>query len=174
MIIIIEGLDGVGKTTLAKEIEKRTKCIYIKESYTDNIKEKEKRIVRFSANLLEKNKIYLYDRTTLIDDFVYNFLNKTPSSLIDHAKIIRFLLEQATIFHLELNEKVRSRRFEERGDQYIDNGKIEKIRKEYERFYKEFGLQPNRIVLSGNLEEDTNLLIKEIEYYDKSITHSIK
>lgn len=174
MIIIIEGLDGVGKTTLSKELTKKMKCEYIHESYTDDIKEKENRIVRFSANLLEKNKLYLYDRTTLIDDFVYSFLNQTESSLINHTKIISFLLNQAIIFHLELNEQIRSERFKKRGDEFVDNSKMKRIAKEYKNFYKEFGLQPNYIILSGDLERDTNLLIEEINYYDKGFTHSIK
>ena len=53
MIVIIEGLDGVGKTTLSKRFAEKYDFEYIKESYTDDCKEKEKRIIELQKEYLQ-------------------------------------------------------------------------------------------------------------------------
>lgn len=161
MIVIIEGLDGVGKTTIAKQIEKDYKYEYIHESYTDNVKAKEDRILLMLARLMEDEK-YIYDRTTLIDDFVYSFLNKQQSTLSNYQQIIIEILKKCKVIHLELDEKIRKKRFEQRGDEYITSDKIKLIDKQYKQFYKQL---PNvqHIELTEDNEKNINEIIRRIE-----------
>ena len=169
MIVIVEGIDGVGKTTLAKEISKRLNYKYIHESYTDDIIEKEARIVKLLERIISGEN-YMYDRTTLIDDFVYSFLNQTTSTLINYSEIIIFLLSKCHIFHLELNEKKRLERFNSRGDEYVTNEDMKRVTKNYKEFYSCLK-NVDYIVLHGDLDKDVELLEKEILYYDKGFTH---
>lgn len=160
MIVIIEGVDGVGKTTLCQQIVEKYNYEYIKESYTDDCKEKEHRITLMLQRLFLK-KNYIYDRTTLIDDFVYSFLNQTESTLSEYFDIITNLLDRCQIIHLYLDEKIRSKRLNERGDQYITNDQIEQIAENYERFYNYLD-NVQYVELSGNLEKDVEKVMEVI------------
>jgi len=176
MILIIEGLDGTGKTTFAKKFSEIYNFTYIKESYTNNCKEKEKRVHNLIERL-EENKNYIYDRTTLIDDFVYSFLNKQESSLKFLKKRIFFLLSQCEIVHLVIDEDIRKKRMQERGDEYITEDDIKKISKNYFDFYQEL-LSANKkdvkfFQITENTEEDVKILMEVIKN-DKNITHCIK
>lgn len=163
MVIIIEGVDGVGKTTLSKKFSEKYNFEYIKESYTDDCKEKEKRIQLILERVMS-NKNYIYDRTTLIDDFVYSFLNIKQSSLSKYLKIIDAILSKCKIFHLTIDENIRKERFEKRGDQYITNDMIEKIQDEYYKFY--YSLENSKVIsfpLSDNLEIDIEKMMEVIK-----------
>lgn len=105
---------------------------------------------------------YIYDRATLIDDFVYSFLNKERSTLLNYFDIIILLLSKCKIIHLKLDEKIRKQRFDQRGDQYITNNDIKKIAKEYKNFY----LNLNNVLyfnLTDNLEKDVERLMEVIK-----------
>ena len=133
----------------------------IKESYTNDNTEKEKRIQLMFERIFSKDK-YLYDRTTLIDDFVYNFLNESESSLKDYFEIIIVLLSKCQIFHLCLDEKVRRERFEERGDQYITNDMMKDVAEAYQKFYANLN-NVEMINLSGVLSKDVKKLVRRIK-----------
>lgn len=135
MVIIIEGLDCTGKTTLSKRFSEKYNFTYIKESYTDSDIEKVNRLNDLFKRVVQNDQNYIYDRTTVIDDFVYDFLNEKQSSLQDYKDLIYAILSQCKIIHLILDEKTRLKRFNERGDQYITNDMIEQIRTNYVRFY---------------------------------------
>ena len=172
MIVIIEGLDGVGKTTVAERFSQKYNFEYIKESYTDNLEEKEKR-VRSLLQRLESDKNYIYDRTTLIDDFVYSFLNKTESTLSKYKSTILDGLSKCKIFHLVLDEKIRKERFDQRGDEYVTNDMMKQIANNYFDFY----LQLDNVItfdLTGDVEKDVDNLMMEVINENKNFTHSIK
>ena len=160
MVIIVEGLDGVGKTTICKELCNQLPLIYIKESYTSDNLEKEKRIRLMLERIMESDT-YLYDRTTLIDDFVYNFLNETKSSLSDYLDVILSILSHCRIFHLCLDEQKRQERFDERGDEYVTKDMMENVRQAYLQFYRKL---PNveMFNLTGVLSRDTKKLVRRI------------
>ena len=162
MIVIIEGLDGVGKTTLSEQIADKYNFKYIKESYTNNCEVKECRMIDMLTRLTE-SKNYIYDRTTLIDDFVYSFLNETRSSLLNYFEIIIKILSKCKIIHLELNENIRKERFNKRGDQYVTNNDIKKIDKEYKNFYQNLN-NVQYVSLTGNLEKDIEKVMEVIDY----------
>lgn len=160
MVVIIEGVDGVGKTTICQQIAANHDIKYIKESYTDDCKEKERRIVSMFERLIS-DKNYIYDRTTLIDDFVYSFLNKKESTLSDYFDIITALLSRCKIVHLYLDDKIREQRFNERGDQYITNKDIEQIAENYERFYNYLD-NVQFVELTGDLQKDVKKIMEVI------------
>lgn len=162
MIVIIEGLDCCGKTTICDEIANKYNFKYIKESYTNNCEEKECRMINMLTRLTE-NKNYIYDRTTLIDDFVYSFLNETRSSLLDYFEIIIKILSKCKIIHLELDEQIRKQRFNKRGDQYITDDDIKKIVKQYKQFYQNLN-NVQYIKLSGDLNKDVEQIMEVIDY----------
>ena len=171
MIVIVEGLDGCGKTTLCKRFAEKYDFEYIKESYTDDCKEKEGRMIKMLERLTD-GKNYIYDRTTLIDDFVYGFLNKQPSTLTKYKNIVLSILSQCHIFHLVLDEETRRQRFEQRGDAYITNEMIAHIAAYYGVFYADlpnvhfFELQPDN-------EQNVKKIMEEINN-DKGVTHCIE
>ena len=172
MVIIVEGLDGVGKTTICKELcNQDPGLIYVKESYTSDNVEKENRIKLMLERIMNPGT-FLYDRTTLIDDFVYNFLNESDSSLANYLDIILVLLSHCQIFHLHLNEQVRQQRFEQRGDEYITNDMMKDVAKAYQVFYTNLDNVEN-IELSGVLSQDVKKLVRRIKN-DRNITHCIK
>lgn len=154
MIVILEGSDGTGKSTIAKQIEKGFRFEYIHEGYTDDTEEKEARILRMLAILMTKDVKVIYDRTTLIDDFVYNFLNKKESTLTKYKSIILEILKKCKIIHLQLPEQIRRERFDERGDQYITNDQIEEINKQYQLFYKDL---PNVYYVDVDNDNEKNI-----------------
>lgn len=171
MVVIVEGLDGIGKTTICKELcDQEPMFTYVKESYTPDNKEKENRIQLMLQRILD-SKSYLYDRTTLIDDFVYNFLNETESSLSKYTDIIVSLLSHCRIFHLRLDEQIRRQRFEQRGDQYITNDMMDNVAAAYSKFYQQLE-NVEFVDLSGVLSKDVKKLVRRIND-DRNITHSI-
>lgn len=170
MIVVVEGLDGVGKTTISKLLAETLDCPYIHESYTDDCNEKEQRVLIFKGRLNSKN-LFIYDRTTLIDDFVYNFLNQKQSSLIDKKDQILGLLSKCKIFHLEIDENVRRQRFEQRGDDYITDRMIQTIKKQYEEFYSQLD-NVEYVQLELDNKENVKQLVRRIQN-DKNFTHSI-
>lgn len=160
MIVIIEGTDGVGKTTLCEEIAKRYNYLYVKESYTDDVKEKEKRVQDLLARLMS-NLNFIYDRTTLIDDFVYGFLNKTESTLSQYQFIIQVLLNHCQIIHLTIDPKIQKKRLKQRGDEYITYKDINKLEQQYEDFYWQLN-NVEYINLSEDFEDNIRKIMEVI------------
>lgn len=171
MVVIVEGLDGVGKTTLCKQIVEKYNFEYIKESHTDDDKIKQDRLIQVVERLFD-NHIYIYDRSTLIDDFVYQFLNEKPSSLIQYQKLIMSVLSHCCICHLIIDESIRKQRFNQRGDQYVTNDMIAAIAVAYGIFYADL---PNVHFIELDLDNNKNVeKIMEVIKNDKSFTHSSK
>ena len=161
----------MGKTTICKQLcDQEPAFSYIKESYTSDNKQKENRISLMLQRILD-SKTYLYDRTTLIDDFVYNFLNETESSLSKYQDIIISLLSHCQIFHLRLDEQIRSERFNSRGDQYITNDMIDDVAEAYSKFYQQLE-NVEFVDLSGTLSKDVKKIVRRIND-GRNITHSI-
>lgn len=160
MIVIFEGLDGCGKSTLAKRFSEKYAFKYIHEGYTDDVIIKQNRIVEMLQRLLsEKN--YIYDRTTLIDDFVYSFLNKKESTLSNYKPIILDILAECKVFYLELDEQVRMKRLDDRGDEYINNTQIEMIKNQYDKFLQQcFNVQ--HIELTQDIEKDCENVMRRV------------
>lgn len=154
--------DGVGKTTICKELcNQDPGLVYVKESYTNDNIEKERRI-RLMLERIMNPGTFLYDRTTLIDDFVYSFLNESESSLSKYLDIILVLLANCQIFHLRLDEKTRRERFDERGDKYITNDMMTNVANAYSKFYQQLN-NVEMFDLSGVLSKDVKKLVRRIK-----------
>ena len=171
MIVIVEGLDCVGKTTLSKKFAEKYDFEYVKESYTSDCKEKEARITRMLERLMS-GRNYIYDRTTLIDDFIYGFLNKQPSTLENYKNIILAILSQCHIFHLVLDEQIRRDRFDKRGDEYVSKEMMAHIAAYYGCFYADLD-NVNFYELQLDDEKDIENIMEEIKNEDKNITHRV-
>lgn len=158
MIAIIEGLDGTGKTTICKQICELDENIeYIHGSYTDSNQEKIERL-KTMFNQLFDTKLYLYDRCTIIDDFVYNFLDSQRSPLLHYKDIIKAILKKCIKIHLIINENERHKRFIKRGDDMIDNKMIKIISENYVKFYKDFECNVILYSLSNDVEQDARVI----------------
>ena len=142
MIVIFEGLDGVGKTTLCKQLTETYNYNYIKGSYTNSSKEKVDRLLDLLPKLFDNN-VYIYDRCTLIDDFVYTQLDDLEPAFKDYFDIIKSILNHCIIIHLTIPEEERNKSFLNRG-----------ISNRYRQFYKELGCLVYLFPLSNNLEND--------------------
>ena len=113
--------------------------------------------------ILDKQKDYIYDRATIIDDFVYDFLNdEKHSDLYEYRDIIYSILAHCKVIHLRLDEQTRQKRFDQRGDQYITSDMIRHIKYKYELFYDNV---PNvkYIDLTGDLQKDIDKVMEEIK-----------
>lgn len=165
MVVIIEGLDGVGKTTLSKEfVKKYNNYTYIKESYTDDIDEKNHRVALLLERALSKDN-YIYDRCSLIDDYVYSFLNKNKRVFYEYYTLVSTILGMCKIIHLNLDEETRKQRFLQRGDEYIkDESWLFTARENYNHFYKYYELYPIYIDLEENLNKNINKIYESITY----------
>lgn len=160
MIVIVEGLDCIGKTTICQKISKQYNYHYIKESYTDDNSIKQNRIINMLIKLFD-NQNYIYDRTTLIDDFVYDFLNKKPSDLYKYKQIIISILNKCKIIHLQLDQQIQKQRLQQRGDQYIKDNDIKIIQKQYQQFYNKLD-NIKYVKLTTNLDEDIQKIMEVI------------
>ncbi len=161
MIVIIEGLDGVGKTTIAEAFAKKYNYLYVKESYTDDCIEKEKRVQDMLVRLMSKVN-FIYDRTTLIDDFVYSFLNKTESTLSQYFDVIKAILSRCKVIHLVIDDETQKQRLEKRGDEYITLDMLKQISKQYYNFYNKLNNFVYFLNLSGDLDQDVQQLMEVI------------
>lgn len=175
MVIIIEGLDGVGKTTTArgfvdklKELYCDRKFYYVHESHSDD---NEFKLIRKKTlrRLINSEDMFVYDRITCIDDFVYGFLNKVPSCLKYHKDEILDMLKECVIIHLTLDKEEHQKRFFDRGDEFINWSDMEKIENNYKEFYKDLN-NVNYFELTLDNEKNIDELIRR--FYDTNITHS--
>lgn len=120
MVIILEGLDGIGKSTLCTDIKEKLSIDVIHEGYpgeTPGIRLW--RMKRLIENI-KKDDIVIYDRCTCIDDFVYGHLNDKESELEPLKDVVKNILSKTNIIYLSLeDEKEHKRRFEARGDNFI-------------------------------------------------------
>ena len=111
---------------------------------------------------------FIYDRTTLIDDFVYSFLNESESTLSKYFDIIKALLAQCKIVHLIIDEPTRQQRLEQRGDKYITNDMISKIREQYSNFYDKLDKPCFVYQLTNNIDLDVKTVMEEINDKDNA------
>lgn len=150
MIYIIEGVDGVGKTSVVDSLKtllpKRFK--FVKESATDSAFEKWDRVKRVE-DFLKRGCDVVYDRSSLIDEFVYEpiIAHKEPVfSSSEAVARIETILSLCTVIYLHCDKDVIIERTKERGDDYIDlNKDLDVIAAQYENVFSELGIKPRRI-----------------------------
>ena len=134
MIYILAGADGTGKSTVFEGLKKMLPdAIFIKESYTPSGEEKDARVRRV-RQLLRCGKTVVYDRATVLDDFIYEpVMHKQTSRLELYAMV---LLDATTIIYFDCEPSVLEKRLESRGDEYVAASDIVPIQKQYEMFFR--------------------------------------
>lgn len=166
MVYIFEGLDGTGKTTLvqklSEELKKRNiRHNVIKESVTHDEDEKKDRINR-NALLRFRNKITIYDRATIIDDFVYKPVIDGEASLLNTLVSDTVCNGRTVVFYLEAPIDTLCERIGKRGDEYLDyDGLAEQLKtlsEQYEEVFEKLHIIPIRL----NAELPTATLIEQI------------
>ena len=149
MLYILTGVDGAGKSTCFEVLKRYlgNKAIFVKESYTPSVEDRIERIYR-ALNLAESDKVVIYDRASVIDDFVYEpILQKKPSAYETVATsedydILLEVLRKAKIIHFTCDDEVLKERLEERGDEYISFSDVKAIKKGYAEFFSKNDIEP--------------------------------
>ena len=158
MVIIVEGLDGTGKTTLCNQLGEDLGCEIIHEGYPgESFGIRLYRLRRLIENI-KSNKLIIYDRCTCIDDFVYSMLNEQKSELGDLRVEIDNVLKETTIINVTVDKDEQIRRLLHRGDEYITVNDLEDLRHSYTTFYNELSSD----VINVELTNDNNDNVKKI------------
>lgn len=120
MVILLEGVDGTGKSTLMQYLKSVLKesAVFIKESYTPDVLEKQARLQQLDRYADNKDTLFIYDRATAIDEFVYNPIIANEEPQLDYEEA-RAILQKCFIIYLTCQTDVLLRRLEGRGDEYI-------------------------------------------------------
>lgn len=153
MIVIIEGPDGVGKTTLCERLSHvlnsdwlGVKVFYHKESTPGNsVTERLKRLQLFEERLLSKD-LHVYDRATIVDDFVYEPVFNNIVSLFTCSNFLMFwikeMLQKVLIIHLYAPLEVLQERLNSRGDKYVTSDDLIRIVQLYTMGYEQLNVKP--------------------------------
>ena len=130
--IILTGCDGVGKTTLAKKIAETHGHHYIKCSITDG--EDKVKLANMALDDLVSESV-IFDRFYL-DDIVYApILTGTEHKMKHFSSAFEKLNQKGfTLFYVTDTFENIKKRFEKRGDEFVDVNQLEKIYLNYRVF----------------------------------------
>ena len=179
MVVVIEGIDGVGKTTLCEALKKvlnnetfGADILYHKESAPGkSIVERFKRLATYDC-CVNDNRIHIYDRATIIDDFVYEPLFNECESCFSISPLcvlcISEMLRRSLIIHLTAPVPLIEERLSQRGDRYVTKSDIHAIRKLYNTFYERMQLRP-RYVDSTDTDTAVQFCTELISLYVKGV-----
>lgn len=166
MIYILEGVDCSGKSTCFEQLQRmyankvigygnRREVVFIKESKVDGeaaadperlAVEMEKRLQRMVDATVDVAKDYVFDRCSVIDDFVYSpVVDRQPSvmaMLPDSKWKVDAVLKRSVVFHFTASAEVLEQRMQVRGDDNVNVQALGAIEAEYRRFYSTHGVNP--------------------------------
>lgn len=144
MILILEGPDGAGKTSIVKGLKElhswgslvpQGKTVnFVKTTYKEDDK------VERTFKLIEESKQYdvnIWDRCYYPSDLIYNPIVEERPSVIEpvKAEIEReLMLAGAQILLIDASTDTLHRRMSARGDEYVDPSLLGKIASEYVAF----------------------------------------
>lgn len=140
MIVIIDGLDCSGKSTVYNMLYEREKGTYfIKESYPGPSDAERLDRLRSFCRRAQEPYLYVYDRATVIDDVIYEYrFNKRQSILED--KLSHELFEHVFVFHFTVEKEEWLKRMARRGDKYIDPSEYDSIVEAYDKYYSKYNI----------------------------------
>lgn len=166
MVLILSGCDCTGKSSVAQLLLKNfsgAQVHLIKESNTQSSEEKWKRVLSL-ASRIPSNAWYIYDRATILDDFVYEkLLNHQESMFEPYIKQIAALLQQCNIVYLDAPTGIISQRLVARGDEYITGDQVAAIKKKYEEIFNTLGV--DRFIINAQKEspqEIADIILKYV------------
>lgn len=149
MIYILAGADCTGKSTCFEELRRYlgNQALFIKESCTDSTIEKIARLER-AKELAKSERLVIYDRATVLDDFIYNpIFAQAPSVFTTRdieAEVTEFL-RTVKIIYFTCTDTVLADRMFERGDEYVTFSDVTNIKQNYQDFFKKAGIVPYTI-----------------------------
>ena len=146
MVYIIVGCDCTGKSTafnLLKTMHESKNMVFIKESRTTDESAKFYRVRRV-ANFAKSKINVVYDRATIIDDFVYNEIIDGRKSALPKDEV-RDILQDCKVIYFECADEELEARLNFRGDEFITLDKLRAIKARYEEVFEELYIEPIRI-----------------------------
>ena len=170
MLYIIEGIDGIGKSTLTEQIKKYyeingKRAIFVKESVVKDRHEKESRVRKIKQLVEECPYDVFYDRATIIDDFIYEpiMLNKSSTLPLECIDILR----KVKIIYLNGDFDMCVERISQRGDEYIPavRSLLRSIDEAYTNFFYENKLDVS--VVDVGDENPFGVFVKVLKVIEK-------
>jgi broad-specificity NMP kinase len=159
MLIIIEGIDGTYKTTVANKVSKKLNVPIIKgssfELATSSNEELFKRFVEFAEmnNVIFDRNIYsnktyatLYNDYTILTDKQYSYIEN-------------ILKNKATVYYLFADDETVRKRIRKRGDEYVDENMVAKINK---LFAENINKSPLKVIHYDTTEWTSDQIAEEI------------
>lgn len=169
MIIILTGVDGTGKSTVFDGLQQVIKhASFIREPYPgkDVIFRMVRRSVLETFVRFDDNVKVIYDRSTLLDDLVYESVLSGRESIFNQdLHLVANTLSKCHIIRLVCDPEVLSKRFTERGDEYISSGQLDRLSKKYDEVLDELSLKP--YVIDTTSLTPQQVLDKVLEYIFK-------
>lgn len=170
MIYILEGADGAGKSSVFQWLKEHLEdAVFIKESYTPSLEERKQRVDKFER-LLQSGKTVVYDRATILDDYIYEPIMANVESQLD-ASVTWPLLKQATVIYFDCPVKVLAERLAQRGDDYIEEHHLQSIVDAYEKMFT--SIEPYRVDATCSLNALCIQIEKIIKKKEFKIAHIV-
>lgn len=166
MIIVIEGADLTGKTTLVNKIKENDNIIHVTyDSLPGNIKDNNlgdfiKYVDKQVLNIIFKikNKTFIFDRFMLSEIVYSEVLNRKSFYTINDIMINNFYY-----IILFCSDSILKKRYEVRKDRHLDINNIIKINETYKKLYLgKLCFHLNFSMFRNNNEEESNYIIKKI------------
>lgn len=149
MVVILEGIDGAGKSTVFEELKLRfgETATYIKESYPGKDPEERVRRLLLLESCIASKNLVIYDRSTCIDDLVYEPVIAGQASIFDSDWIGRLssVLKKCLIIQFVVSSNLAAGRIKVRGDDYVTPEKLHDLHNQYQAVYHKLGLYPVQI-----------------------------
>lgn len=172
-IFIIEGCDGVGKSTLINEIHKNTGFKVIQGSSFEIAELGIDGMYNYMMDLYKSKEVILMDRS-FISNLVYAPLfEKTSLNYTQVINIINRLKSKCFIIHLDDSSSKIKDRLENRGDEKINTDDIDNILVNYEKVMSI--IKKEISTFEFNVSEDkTEYIVKAISIISDRIGLPIK
>ncbi len=154
MVIILEGLDGAGKTTVVDLLKGMLvhKAVYVKETNPGPDVQARIQSLAHLKSRVESKTLYIYDRCTCIDDWIYEPVMAKKASIFQaNCSIfeeINNLLHKCLIIHINVKPEEAMDRLQIRGDEYLAEEpqrmleQLKALQAAYAEFYKTMLLYP--------------------------------
>lgn len=133
MVVILEGVDGCGKSTVFENLKKilGESAYFFKESYPgDSLEERQSRLSNI-RNFTRYPNLVIYDRATIVDDFIYNDVIACKPPMLKWEEVLP-VLNDCLIIYLDCDQDTLVKRLRERGDEYINEHQIKQLIAKYD------------------------------------------
>ena len=159
-IIVLEGADGTGKTSLAKKLEDYG-YTYVRGSSFEIASKGVEEMYKHMNNILNMKNVVV-DRFYL-SNYVYGKLyNKNTMTKIMMNELRKKLNESGILVYLEADLKTVSERVKTRGDKDIQVEELNKIKNKYKKALNKEYLKPNITLSFNTTNMNVNLIASAV------------